>query len=217
MKRAELHGLLDESRGVWAADEELYRDLVERVEPGLVSLETGAGLSTMLLAAAAGVHHCITPSSAEVEVLRTAIADRGLTAGRVTFHVDRSDRALPRLDADLDLVLIDGGHAYPTPQIDWYYAGGRLRPGGLLYVDDLQLPAVEQLAAFLQRDPRWRLLRRTAKWGVWRRESEGELAEEWTDQRFWRPSIRQRACWFWRRGWRRLRRRSLRRARTTGA
>ncbi len=215
----ELHRLLDEllrqpppvhgavaPRGIWAADEELYRDLIARLAPSHVTLETGAGLSTVLLAAGAAAHHCVTPAAHEVAVLREALAARGIAPAKVAFHIDRSDRILPRLEVSLDLALIDGGHAYPTPQIDWYYAGARLRRGGLLYLDDLQLPAVAQLAAFLRKDPRWRQARRTAKWGVWVRESEGDLAEEWTDQRFWRTSPWQRGRWIARRAWRRARR-----------
>jgi hypothetical protein len=222
--RNQLHDLLDDllqqpppvhgdaaPRGIWTTDEELYRDLIERLPADAVTLETGAGLSTMLLAAGAAAHHCVTPAASEVAVLKQALSERGVAPGAVIFHIDRSDRILPRLETDLDLVLIDGGHAYPTPQIDWYYAGSRLRRGGLLYLDDLQLPAVDQLAAFLRRDPRWHLLRRTAKWGVWLRREEGELAEEWTDQKFWRPPLWQRARWLFRRAWRRIGR-SVRRA-----
>lgn len=220
MTRSDLHNLLDDllrqpppvhgdvaPRGIWAADEELYRDLITRLEPRHVTLETGAGLSTLVLAAGGAAHHCVTPAAAEVAVLRDALQQRGVPAGKVTFHVDRSDRVLPRLDLALDLVLIDGGHAYPTPQIDWYYAGACLGQGGLLYLDDLQLPAVAHLGAFLDRDPRWTRLVRTAKWGVWRREQSGSLAEEWTDQTFWRATPQQRLEWYARRAWRRLRRR----------
>lgn len=219
MTANELHRLLDDllqtpppvhggvaPRGIWAADEELYRDLIDRRGADQISLETGAGLSTILLAAGGAAHHCVTPAASEVAVLREALQAHGIADGAVTFHVDRSDRVLPRLELVLDLVLVDGGHAYPTPQIDWYYAGSRLRRGGLLYVDDLQLPAVVHLAGFLERDPRWQRLRRTAKWGVWARQGGGELAEEWTDQNFWRAPIWSRAQWYARRAWRRARR-----------
>lgn len=219
MTTAELHRLLDDllrdpppvhgavaPRGIWAADEELYRDLIERLQGDHVSLETGAGLSTILLAGGGMAHHCVTPAESEVAVLREALVRHGIAPETVTFHVDRSDRILPRLETVLDLVLVDGGHAYPTPQIDWYYTGSRLRRGGLMYLDDLQLPAVAHLAAFLDRDPRWERRRRTAKWGVWARHGEGELAEEWTDQTFWRATPWQRAQWYARRALRRAQR-----------
>ena len=45
----------------------------------------------------------------------------------------------------LDFVLIDGGHGFPTPMLDWFYGAGRLRRGGVAVFDDVQLPAVAML------------------------------------------------------------------------
>ena len=73
--------------------------------------------------------------------------------------------------------------------IDWYYGAGRLRQGGILIVDDIQLPQVaSSLKRFLARDPRWQRVRSTPKWNAYRRSSTGPLGEEWTAQRwFGRP------------------------------
>jgi hypothetical protein len=52
----------------------------------------------------------------------------------------------------MDLVLLDGPHAYPLPQLEFAYLFPHLKPGGWLVVDDLQIPSVHELFAFLRRE-----------------------------------------------------------------
>ena len=75
-------------------------------------------------------------------------------------------------------------HGFPTPMIDWYYTAGRLRRGGLLVVDDVHLPAVAMLVGVLDRDDRWRPIRRTKKWVAYERAADGPLREDWYQQSF---------------------------------
>ncbi len=128
------------------------------VRPGWRTLETGAGLSTVLFALRAAEHLCVTPAAAEVERIRTWCGARGIDLGRVRFEVARSESVLPRLDLpELDLVLIDGGHGFPTPFVDWCYTAERLRIGGLLIVDDIHLWTGAVLRDFLAEEPGWSL------------------------------------------------------------
>ena len=83
-----------------------------------------------------------------------------------------------------DAVLIDGGHGFPAPFIDFWYAGGRLVPGGLLVVDDTHLRACRVLADFLRAEAgRWRVHRELATTAVFER-LDGPLvpAEGWALQ-----------------------------------
>jgi predicted O-methyltransferase YrrM len=92
---------------------------------------------------------------------------------------------LPTLPTDppLDLVFIDGCHGFPTPMVEWYYACSRLRADGVLVIDDVRLPAVAQLCAFLDRDPRFRRKRElTPQFAAYRRVDEGTLAQDWWQQ-----------------------------------
>ena len=77
----------------------------------------------------------------------------------VRFVAEPSDRYLPACDVNsLDLVLLDGKHAFPWPIIDWFYTADRLKVGGLMILDDTQLRPVRVLADFLMADvDRWRL------------------------------------------------------------
>ena len=173
--------------GVWRTDRDCYEFIAASVAPDARTLETGLGISTVLFLLLGAWHTCVTPFLSEASRLRAYCLDRGIPADRLQLIVDYSDNALPGLSGERDLVFVDGGHAFPIPMLDWRYAGGRLRRGGLVVVDDMHLPAVGVLCHYLDSDPRWQLRRRTVKWAAYERLSEGPLRDEWTDQPFYRP------------------------------
>jgi glycosyltransferase involved in cell wall biosynthesis len=183
--------------GVWSTEESCYRFLAERCRPGSRTLETGSGMSTILFAAWGAEHRCITPGDEEARAVITYCQQEGISTESLTIDVAYSDAVLPRLDPNappLDIVFIDGSHGFPAPMIDWYFGAGRLCRGGVVVIDDLQLPAVRLLVDFLDRDPRWQPVRRTEKWAAFQRGSEGPLTEDWFLQPFFNDE---------RRGWRR--------------
>ncbi len=142
------------------ASRDILETLDAAVREGSRTLETGAGLSTVVFAARGATHVCVTPAAAEVERIRTYCAAHAVDLGRVRFEVGRSERVLPRLEiGPLDLVLIDGGHGFPTPFVDWCYAAEPLRVGGLLLIDDIHLWTGEVLRDFLVEEPGWALRR----------------------------------------------------------
>jgi predicted O-methyltransferase YrrM len=151
----ELHGSGEVCAGLaWAALEWLERT----VRPGWATLETGAGLSTMVFAARGAVHESVTPSADEVERIRAECVARGISTERVDFLVGPSHERLrewqPR---KLDLVLLDGAHGFPYPILDWWYVMPHVRPGGLVLLDDAYMGAVASLVAFLRSRPAWRI------------------------------------------------------------
>lgn len=171
--------------GVWSADPDCYRFMAERCAPGGRTLETGAGLSTVLFAALGSEHHCVTLFDDEVSRLSAHCLARSISIDGVRFHVGRSENVLPQLALqELDLVFIDGNHGFPVPMVDFLFAGGRLRPGGVVVLDDLHLPVVGLLADFCDLDERWVRLARTRKWGSWERRSSGPLLDDHYDQPF---------------------------------
>ncbi len=179
----------ERATGVWATDESCYRWLAGRVEPGSRTLETGAGISTVLLAGWGASHRCITPNRHEVDAIMAYCRAREVATGTLTFDVALSEESLCGPDADrspLDLVFIDGCHGFPVPIIDWYFAGARLRKGGVVVLDDVRLPAVALLRDFLDRDPRWIAVAGTDKWAAFVRQHEGSLNEEFLSQPFLR-------------------------------
>jgi hypothetical protein len=173
-------------RGVWDTEASAYRFMAEQCEPGSRTLETGLGISTLLFGLWGTDHTCVVGDQGEVDRLVAHAEARAIDLGKVRFEVGRSDNVLPALDAGpLDLVLVDGSHAFPLAIIDWYYAAGHLRAGGLVVLDDVQLTQVSLgLRRFLDRDPRWTSVAGTRKWAAYRRETEHSLSEEWLDQEF---------------------------------
>jgi predicted O-methyltransferase YrrM len=174
------------STGTWSTSRSCYEFIAAHVQEGSRTLETGCGTSTALFALRGCIHTAVFLSAREGDRLRTWAEAHSVSLDRVTLLGGAgSDVVLPTLEqTPVDFVMIDGGHGYPLPQLDWLYAGSRLRRGGLLVVDDLQLYAPHQLASFLDADPRWTRVDGNWKWCAWRRESEGPLAEGHTLQRF---------------------------------
>jgi hypothetical protein len=171
--------------GVWGTDPACYDLLIERLAPGMHTLETGCGVSTALFAAAGAHHTAVFYGPPEGERILAYCRDRGIATDRLTLIPGPSDVVLPTLDGGpLDVVFVDGSHGFPFPHLDWYYGGSRLRAGGVFVLDDVQLPAPAQVADFLDADPRWQPIERTRKWAAYRREGDGPLREDWKTQRF---------------------------------
>ncbi|AZG76352.1 class I SAM-dependent methyltransferase [Methylocystis rosea] len=131
---------------------------IERLLTGtqIFSAETGCGKSTIFLSRIAERHKVF------------CFDDRGQDASSVDYFMNcpatRSDRldlvfgptqlTLPRHDDHFryDLVLIDGPHGFPFPELEYYYFYPHLKMGGLLVVDDIHIPTISRLADFLSED-----------------------------------------------------------------
>jgi hypothetical protein len=129
-------------------------------------------------------HDCVVPFAAEIEYIRSRCDRLGISHERVTFHQSPSEKLLPQLDPEpLDLVLIDGGHGFPAPFIDWYYAGRRLRLGGTLIVDDTHLWTGKVLREYLEEQPGWELVESLPlRSAAFRRTGDEEQLQEWIHQ-----------------------------------
>ena len=65
---------------------------------------------------------------------------------------------LPRLVADgrrFDLALVDGNHRFDGVFLDLVYLGRLVRGGGIVFLDDYQLPAVARAASFCTSNLGW--------------------------------------------------------------
>jgi len=173
--------------GVWSTEQSCYEFMARHVQHGSRTLETGAGVSTVLFTGWGCDHLCVVPASDQRDGILAYCAERGIDPGSLSFDLRGSEWALPTLppDASYDLVFIDGSHGFPLPIIDWFYGAAHLRQGGVVVFDDFQLPQVSfWLEWFLDRDPRWENLQSTSKWTAYRRHSSGPLGEIQTQQPF---------------------------------
>ncbi len=173
--------------GSLGVSNDLIGFLNQQVQPGDHTLETGAGLSTLLFAIKGAVHHCVVPDPELVDRIQAYCQRHQIPTQALTFHVDRSENILPQLQLEpLDLVLIDGRHAFPSPFIDWYYTTNWLKIGGLSIVDDVQLWTGEVLRQFLKLEPEWELVAEvpadSPNSSVFRKLKEGSHDKWWLQQ-----------------------------------
>ncbi len=59
--------------------------------------------------------------------------------------------------ASYDFVMIDGPHGYPFPDLEYYFFYPHIRPGGLLIIDDVNIPTIGRLADFIAEDDMFKL------------------------------------------------------------
>lgn len=171
--------------GVWTLDEQALDFLDGHIRPGMRTLETGAGMSTVLFALRGAEHTAIVPVAEEAERIRAHCARAGIPTGQLTFVIDTSERALPALVRhELDIVLVDGRHGFPAPMIDWFYTAPMLRVGGLLLLDDTQLWPVRVVRDVVATEPEWELIDELPRTTVFRKLADGSERKEWTAQRY---------------------------------
>src|SRR5204863_1244775 len=109
------------------------------------SVETGTGKSTLVLSHCSADHTVFAQDDAgQGDSLVRVQGSPMLRRESVTFVVGATQRTLPRhqFDHPLDLVLVDGPHGYPFPEIEYYFLYPHLAPGGILIVDDIHIPTV---------------------------------------------------------------------------
>jgi Methyltransferase domain len=132
--------------------------LEENVRPQWSTLETGAGASTIVFAAAGTAHEAVTPDAGEEERIRGRCAELGIDDACVTFRIGASHEFLARWEPrPLDLVLVDGAHGFPYPILDWWHVAPHVRVGGTVLLDDAYLPAVSAIVDFARDSEAWRV------------------------------------------------------------
>ena len=69
-----------------------------------------------------------------------------------------SEMALPRLlgeEAAFDVALVDGNHRFEHVFLDLFYLERLVRPRGVVFIDDYQLPAIRKALAFFAGNLGW--------------------------------------------------------------
>jgi predicted O-methyltransferase YrrM len=152
---------------VSAEEGESLRNWVTR-EGAICTIEVGLGygISTLYIcdgllgsANADVLHVAIDPNQA------TRFADCGLQfledAGLrdiVEHHCEESQIVLPRLLNDrrqFDLAFVDGNHRFDGVFVDLVFLRRLVRPGGIVIVDDYQLPSVTKAVSFCVTNLGW--------------------------------------------------------------
>jgi predicted O-methyltransferase YrrM len=149
------------------------RDLVIE-ERALRTFETGLGFAVstlficegLLVHGTEGRHVAIDPFQMEPgSVPGTTYAGVGLRTleeagvrSLVEFHEQESQIVLPRLleqGRTFDLAFIDGSHRFEAVFLDLVYAARLVPEGGIVFVDDTQLLAVQRSVEFCVQNLGW--------------------------------------------------------------
>jgi hypothetical protein len=122
------------------------------------SVETGSGASTLLFSHLSE-HHTVFALDDGNGSINNVRRSSLLRANVVTFVEGPSQATLPRhhFAEKLQLVLIDGPHGYPFPDLEYYFLYPHLEAGALLIIDDIHIRTVHNLFEFLRRDAMFQL------------------------------------------------------------
>jgi predicted O-methyltransferase YrrM len=86
-----------------------------------------------------------------------AIEEAGATR-LLEFHADESQVVLPRLLGEgrtFDLAFVDGNHRFDGVFVDLAYLGRLVKRGGIIFVDDYQLPGIARAVSFFVKNLGW--------------------------------------------------------------
>jgi len=180
-----LHAHRGELLSDWRLGDETLLFLDQHVTAGMKTIETGAGISTVVFALSGAKHTCIVPDGGEVDRIRSYCDEQNISHTNVDFIIGRSEYTLPKLeDKDFDLALIDGRHGFPAPFIDWFYMAGLLKLGGILIIDDIRIWTCELLLQFLVSEEEWILLEENLGAAIVVKQGNNAQHKEWVDQTF---------------------------------
>ena len=170
----------------WGIHDAMVPHFRSAVRSGSRTLETGSGLSTIILLALGAKHQSISPDAGEADRIKSYCAEHGVSTADYQPIVGTSENVLPTLGDQplLDLALIDGSHSFPLPCIDWFYMTRLLKKGGLMLIDDVQLWSVAIVADFLDGDDAWEKIERTPRFAAYRllAEANAVLGRWWGQQ-----------------------------------
>ncbi len=155
---------------VWSTERGAYELLAELALPDMRTVETGCGSSTAVFAMRGCDHLCATFIQYEADAFRGWCEKHDVDGTRVRFLIGPSERTLPGFEGGpFDIAFVDGNHQFPAPVIDWFYLVQMVRVGGVVFIDDVQLPAPRLVADYMEAcAPVWQRLARTEKWSAYR-------------------------------------------------
>ena len=154
---------------VYAAEGEALREWVLR-EEATRTIEIGLGYGISALHICEGLLGNADPAAQHVALdpyQATRFAGCGLqfleeagVAEMVEHHAEASEIALPRFLGEarsFHLAFVDGNHRFDGVFLDLVFLGRLVRAGGLVFVDDYQLPAVARAVSFCVANLDWTL------------------------------------------------------------
>ncbi|GAB4184153.1 MAG: hypothetical protein Tsb002_06880 [Wenzhouxiangellaceae bacterium] len=156
------------------------------------SAETGSGKTTLLFSHFSA-HHTVFARDRfgdfDARSMSSVQSSELFKPETTHFVIGSTQETLPqhRFEHLLDVVLIDGPHGYPFPELEYYYFYPQLREGGLLLLDDIHIPTLWRMFEFIREDAMFELVEVCGWTAVFRRtaaECFNPLGDGWWKQGF---------------------------------
>lgn len=154
------------------------------------SVETGTGRTTLLFSHVSRDHTVFTADDTGDGDSLNAVRDSPLlNADNVHFIVGRTQITLRdhHFDAPVQAAFLDGPHAYPFPELEYWAVYPHIDSGGLLVVDDIHIRTVGNMFRFLRADDMWELIEVVDNTAFFRRTDAptfSPLGDGWSTQGF---------------------------------
>ena len=186
----DVSGLPSNWHGAGSLQERVLRAIVRHglAQQPRITAETGSGKSTLLFSHLSPRHLVFAMDDGNGSVERVRESEL-LHPGTVEFVEGPTQRTIPaaELPDALDIVMLDGPHGYPFPDLEYYYFYPRIPEGGLLIVDDIDIPTIHNLFRFLKKDAMFDLLEVVHTTAFFRRTGAptfDPLADGWWNQAY---------------------------------
>lgn len=162
-----------------ADGEALQRWVVQEGATQTIEIGLGYGMSALNICAGLLVNGHTTAHHVVIDPFqRSRFADCGLqllkeagVLALVEHHTEKSHFVLPRLlsaERQFDLAYVDGNHRFDSVFVDLYYLGLLVRRGGIIMLDDYDLPGIKRAAAFFVTNLNWTVEEAAHDWVVLR-------------------------------------------------
>lgn len=150
--------------------------LIEKFLPAgeISSAETGCGKSTIFFSRIATKHKafCLDDRrlgvSSSVNYFMDCPATR-LNVVETIFGPTQMTLPAYRGHSPYDVVMIDGPHGFPFPELENYYLYPHLKAGALLIVDDIHIATIGRLADFIAEDSMFEIVEIADATAIFRR------------------------------------------------
>jgi len=174
----------------WNANIKLLSFLDTYLQPGMCTLETGSGYSTVLFIGKACFHTTVTPTESEFARITAYCKEKEISLAHAEFIAKDSVDHLPFMRSDeLDVLFIDGAHRFPFPVVDWFYGSKLLKKGGIVIVDDTDIISCFILQKFLEMDTHWEKVVVEKEFVVFRKLMGHDYPSDWPGQEFSKNKI----------------------------
>ncbi|MEJ0015482.1 MAG: class I SAM-dependent methyltransferase [Acetobacteraceae bacterium] len=172
---------------------------IERLLPATAaaSAETGCGKSTILFSNISDSHTVFCLDDREYTDTSSVrfYSECPLTKlERIHTVFGATQKTLPLYEHPrmYDVVLIDGPHGWPFPEMEYYSFYPHIAPGGILIVDDCHIPTIGRMADVLADDAMWKLEGFVSCTAIFRRTDAplfDPTGDGWWEQRYNRRRI----------------------------